>query len=225
MTPKGNFGIIKLIMFAGLATIFATLGLAHLQVLSQPRMFTGTCDEHLPLKEYGSFDTLSADGLVVHAYNPPDDLFRVRIMNVSLACASTGERRNTVSAFASVVEFECSGSLCPSRIVTELFHLDCRTSGSFFPYSNRLDIRTPSFNTTATLSTPLAKQCGACRPPTSVVQADPETHCVPCHEDCVGLGLCLGSDPINCCNYYYKDNCVVSCPGCLTPNLLFECGK
>ena len=212
-------------MFIGLVTIFSTLGLAHLQVLSQRRNFTGTCDE-LPLKEYyGSFDILSADGLVAFAYNSPNNLFKVRIINLSFVCQVNGERRNTVSTITSVVVFECSGSLCPRQIVTELFHLNCGTSGSFIPYTFNGDIRTPASDTTATLSTPLAKQCGACQPPTSVVRADPETHCVPCHEDCVGLGLCLGSDADTCCNYYYEDNCVVSCPDGLIPNSLFDCGK
>ena len=46
-----------------------------------------------------------------------------------------------------------------------------------------------------------------------------------CHEDCVGLGMCLDSTAEQCCNYYNGDNCVITCPGGLAPNAQFECGE
>ena len=211
----------------GLFITFATLRLAYLQVLPQRRHNTGSCDGYLPLEEYGSFDKLSSDGFVVHTYNTSShELTMVRIMNILVVCEISGERRDTVSAFSSVVVFECSGSLCPSTIVTEQFHLDCGTSGSYIPFTlSSGEFRTPASEVIATLNTPLAKQCGVCQNTDTRVLTDPETHCGPCHEDCVGLGLCLGSEAIHCCNYYYEDNCVVSCPNGLTPNSLFDCSK
>ena len=212
-------------MFTGLAVIFATLGLAHLQVLSQRRRFTGTCDGHLPLGEYGSFNSLSADGALVRSYFPTrPHLIRARIISVTVVCEVNGGRRNTVSTIASVIKYECTGSWCPSdSVITEMIHLDCRSSGSYIPYAiSHGNIRT---ETSATLSTPLAKPCGACREPSVLVKSDPITHCLPCHEDCIGLRLCRGIEPENCCNYYYKDSCVISCPDGLTPNSRFDCGK
>ena len=37
--------------------------------------------------------------------------------------------------------------------------------------------------------------------------------------------MCLDSTPEQCCNYYNGNDCVITCPGGLEPNVQFECGE
>ncbi len=46
-----------------------------------------------------------------------------------------------------------------------------------------------------------------------------------CSAACVGLGKCLGKAADQCCNFYFNDECVISCPGNLVANEAFNCGE
>lgn len=166
-------------MFMGLV-IFSTLRLAQLQVYPLTRPGLGSCEEFLPLNEFGSFTQLSTAGLVVHAFYTQMTVF-ARIIDVNFVCQANGLRRGTSSSFSAIVQYECSGNICPgpTNIITEQYQLDCRINGGYHVLIlNSGQVRSEVHKVTGTLNTQLDIHCGQCSHPYIVVPADPETHCV-----------------------------------------------
>ena len=41
----------------------------------------------------------------------------------------------------------------------------------------------------------------------------------------IGLGLCTSVDPTDCCNYYFNDVCIPTCPSNTIPDANLHCGR
>ena len=150
--------------FELIQSLLIWLGLAYLaSAQSQP------CPP-ITINDLGNTTSFSSDGLVAEGLVPPgesDISIPVRIMNYTIVCDASGDRRDTSSYVSVVVLFQCDFTstnptltVCDgSTVVTRQYQFQCiDRNGLWFP----IEFGVQTLDPTATLDTPLANQCRRC---------------------------------------------------------------
>ena len=158
--------------------------------------FTNAQSQSCPpitISDLGSTTSFSSDGLVAEGIVPQGESvpsIPVRIMNYTIVCDASGNRRDTSSYVSVVVQCQCDYSStnptltdCDgSTIVTRQYQFQCieRNGGIVWAAvvgGNTFFVQT--LDPTATLSTPLANQCRRCidDQQSSSTSVDDTTHC------------------------------------------------
>ena len=168
----------------GLSLSVAYIYLANAQSQSCPS---------ITINDLGSTTSISSNGLVADGLVPPGEAdvdIPVRIMNYTIVCDTSGNRRNTSSYVSVVVQFQCEFqsttstlTVCDgSTMVTRQYQFQCidRNGQPIWDASvsgNTFFVQT--LDPTATLSTPLANQCRRCidDQQSTNTNIDNTTHC------------------------------------------------
>ena len=147
----------------------------------------------ITINDLGNTTSFSSDGLVADGIVPQGESgtnIPVRIMNYTIVCDTSGNRRNTSSYVSVVVQFQCDFQSTDSTltvcngntIVTRQYQFQCidRNGQSIWDASvsgNTFFVQTLDPN--ATLSTPLANQCRRCidEQQSSSPNINDTTHC------------------------------------------------
>ena len=130
----------------------------------------------ITINDLGSTTSFSSDGLVAVGLVPPGESvvnIPVRIMNYTIVCDASGDRKYTSSYVSVVVQFQCNFpstnptlTVCDSNtIVTRQYQFQCTNRNGqliwdAFVLGSTFFVQT--LNPTATLSTPLANRCRRC---------------------------------------------------------------
>ena len=147
----------------------------------------------ITINDLGNTTSFSSDGLVAVGLLPPGESvvsIPVRIMNYTIVCDTSGNRRDTSSYVSVVVQFQCNYSstnptltVCDGRsMVTRQYQFQCtnRNGQPVWDVSVSGDtFFVQTLNPTATLSTPLANQCRRCidDQQSSSTNINDTTHC------------------------------------------------
>ena len=167
--------------------------------------FTNAQSTSCPLitdNDLGNTIAFSTEGLIARAIAPQGDLFLsavpVRIIDFTIVCDASGDRRDTSSFVSVVVEFQCTiiddqtsipnlRDVCDSKtIVIRQYQFQCiqqlqpggqggQAVWDTIVSGSTMNVQTE--NPIATLSTPLANQCRRCIDDQQSSRADTTNHC------------------------------------------------
>ena len=159
--------------------------------------FTNAQSQSCPpitISDLGSTTSFSSDGLVAEGIVPPGEAvvsIPVRVMNHTIVCDASGNRRDTSSYVSVVVQYQCDYSstnptltVCNGNtIVIRQYQFQCIDRSGQLVWAASVSGSTffvQTLNPTATLSTPLANQCRRCiddQQSPSNTNIDDTTHC------------------------------------------------
>ena len=148
----------------------------------------------ITINDLGSTTSFSSDGIVAVGIVPSGESvpnIPVRIVNYTIVCDASGNRRNTSSYVSVVVQFHCNFSstnptltVCNrNTIVTRQYQFQCINRNGQLVWAASVSGSTffvQTLNPNATLSTPLANQCRRCiddQQPPSNPNVNDTTHC------------------------------------------------